>query len=105
MHARAHAIALVERAGVSVLGARGPGRQRAGVVRFVADIVAFDAAGAGVAAVHRARAAAAVIGAVAEQGSVARGAVRRHGTRAGAAAPVARGSGIAFLAGVDDAVA
>src|SRR5262249_27069919 len=83
MRAGAAAVALVVRAHVAVAGARRPGGSEAVVRRLVAGVGALGTAGAGIARVD-AGAAAARVGAIAEEPVVARRRVVRM--RAGAAA-------------------
>src|SRR5262249_20208427 len=87
MLARAGAVALVECAHVAVVGARRPARIEAVVSRLVAEIRALRAARARIARV-RAHAAAADVGAVAEEPVVARRGVVRVDARPRAVAVI-----------------
>src|SRR5262245_14793322 len=89
MRAGAGAVALVVRARVPVAGTRRAGGLEAVVDGLVAGVGALRPAGAGIARVH-AGAAAARVGAVAEEPVVARGGVVRMRAGAGAVALVVR---------------
>src|SRR5439155_16234465 len=86
MRTGAEAIAVVVGAGVPVVGARGVGRAGAAPGRVVARVVALVTGGTRIPAVHRAGAATAPVGPVAEDSVVARRAVGLEAVRRAAGA-------------------